>query len=485
MSESSIFPNHFRDASDAMAAMREGAVTSVELTALCFERIKALDESIHAMIVSREKEAMTEAVAADQRRAAGEDLPLLGLPVSVKEAFNIEGLPTTWGLPEFAHHLAAEDAGVVRSLKAAGAIIIGKTNVPVMLGNYEAENPVYGRTNNPYDPDRTPGGSSGGSAAALASGQTFLECGSDLGGSIRQPAHSCGVFGIKPTWGIIPQDGHLPPFIPAEASSFIDSPAVSQIPAVGPMARSARDLALALPLLARPRGKMSRAYRWEMPVAPQEQLSDFRIGYVLDHPAATPEVHVGAKLSDLIHELERAGVKMKEGWPEGIDPLHIRDLRFYLRAAMDFILPPEERRARIEDALKGPEFPAGDLELLLKRGLADRVPERISRLIEAEHLQAIWEDYFSEYDLFLTPVQNETAFFHGKIRDEAIEAAHFWWAAPSVLSFPAAVAPLGLAADGLPVGVQIMGPLYADSIPIKFSQLLEVEGLAGFVPPLI
>jgi amidase len=471
------------DATAALASLREGHISSQELLRLCFERIDQARESINAVVVDRREEALADARAADAARARGDDRPLLGLPVTLKEAFDVAGLPTTWGLPEYAATLKEEDSEVAHSLRDAGAVILGKTNVPVMLATYHSQNPVYGRTFNPYDRSRTPGGSSGGAAAALAASHTFLECGSDLGGSIRQPADSCGVFGIKPTWGLISQRGHVPPMVPHHLAGFVDSPATGQLAAVGPMARSARDLELALGILARPTGPASRAFSLQLPAPRGNALADFRVGYVLDHRSAPVDSVVGTMHRRLIESLRLAGMDLKEGWPEGVDPDHMRDLRFYLRAGMDVFIPPEEIAARVERGLAGPEFPSGDFQALLDRGLADNLPARVTREFERDRYRKTWDDYFSRVDVFLMPVQTHTAFARNEIDEATTFADHLWWAPATLLGTPAVVAPVGVADDGLPVGIQIMGAQYDDATPIAFARALENSGLAGFVPP--
>ncbi|MEM6731411.1 MAG: amidase family protein, partial [Myxococcota bacterium] len=323
---------YFADATSLMAAMRAGAVSSVELTQMYLDRIDALQPTIHAIAIDMREQALEHAKAADASRRAGEDKPLLGLPMTVKESFDIAGQVSSWGNPEFKDAVMSEDSEVVRRLRNAGAVLMGKTNVPVMLSTYEAENPIYGRTNNPYDASRNPGGSSGGAAAALASGQTGLECGSDLGGSIRQPAYSCGLYGLKPTWGVISQRGHVPPMLPREAAHLVDSPTLSQMPACGPLARSANDIELAMRVLGGTRGSMGRAYRWQWPKPRAVELENFRVGFVFDHPAASPDENVAPMLQKLLNELQRAGANVVEGWPAGIDPIRLRDLRFYHRA---------------------------------------------------------------------------------------------------------------------------------------------------------
>src|SRR5947209_4112536 len=204
----------YRDARALVAALARREISALELTNAAIARIEALDGKLNAVVVRDFDNARAAAVAADQALAGGERKPLLGIPMTVKEAFNVAGLPTTWGLPSAKGRLVADDALAVQRLKAAGAIILGKTNVPLMLADWQSYNDVYGTTNNPWDVGCTPGGSSGGAAASLAAGFVPLELGSDIGGSLRAPAHFCGVYAHKPTHSVVPLRGHTPPTRP-------------------------------------------------------------------------------------------------------------------------------------------------------------------------------------------------------------------------------------------------------------------------------
>ena len=202
----------FATAIELAAAIRNKEASSLELTDMYIERVERYDGQTNAVVVHDFERGREAAKAADSALAKGESAgPLHGVPMTVKEAFNVTGLPTTWGIPELRDNIASEDADYVQRLKGAGAVIFGKTNVPLNLGDFQSFNDIYGTTNNPWDLTRTPGGSSGGSSAALAAGLTALEAGSDIGGSIRNPAHYCGVYGHKPTWGIVSDEGHALP----------------------------------------------------------------------------------------------------------------------------------------------------------------------------------------------------------------------------------------------------------------------------------
>ena len=232
---------HYQSATELMTRLDAREVGARELLEHFLDRVERHNQAINAIIWQDADRARAEANASDRRRAAGEATgPLDGLPVTVKESFDLTGSPTTWGVPEYRDNIADTDSAVVEKYRAAGAVVFGKTNVPLMLSDWQSFNSLHGTCSNPWDLTRTPGGSSGGSAAALAAGLTGLDAGSDIGASIRNPAHYCGVFGHKPTWEIVSGRGQALP----------GDHAPTDIAVVGPLARSASDLKLALGLLA-------------------------------------------------------------------------------------------------------------------------------------------------------------------------------------------------------------------------------------------
>ena len=268
----------FRTAGDLVTALANRKISARELLDAAISRIEALDPKINAVVVRDFDRARAAADAADAALARGERRPLLGLPMTVKEHFNIAGLPTTWGNPKFKNWQPEADALVVQRLKSAGAVILGKTNVPIRLGDWQSYNEVYGTTNNPWNLERTPGGSSGGSAAALAAGFVPLEFGSDIGGSLRAPAHFCGVFSHKPSLDLVPQRGSGPPQTPAV-------PVRGDLAVIGPMARSAADLARELAIVAGPDELAEGVgYKLALPPPRHDKLADFRVLVIDAHP---------------------------------------------------------------------------------------------------------------------------------------------------------------------------------------------------------
>ena len=223
------------------------------------------------------------------------------------------GVRTTAGSLALKNHIPKEDAVVVARLRAAGAVIVGLTNVPLMAGDVQTFNEVFGTTNNPWDLTRTPGGSTGGGAAALAAGLSFISIGSDIGGSIRTPAHFCGVYGHKPSLGVIPPRGHIPPppGVPIPPSN---------LNVVGPLARSAADLKLVLEVLGGPDPEEAIAYSWSLPPARRTRLTDYRLGYVVDDPLCPISSDVKDVILKAIDALHEVGVHLEEGWPTDVDP---------------------------------------------------------------------------------------------------------------------------------------------------------------------
>jgi amidase len=448
----------FSTATDAADAVRRKAASSRELTEAMLERIDEVNPKLGAVVELRAEQALSEADAADRSAADG---PLHGVPITVKDALNVTGLHTTWGSPAFKNYVADWDATVVARLKRAGAIIVGKSNVHFMLADFaQTFNDVYGRTNNPWDLDRVPGGSSGGSAAAVAAGMTFLDYGSDLVGSIRIPAAFCGVYGIKPSVGTVPLTGLQPPGPPAAPSETL------YMSNIGPLARSAADLRTALAVTA---GPETPAYSYRLLPPRRSQLQDFRIGVVLDDENVPVSSEVGDLLSGAVDALAHAGVTIVEGWPEGVDPAAQADaFNYHVQLFFAFAQP-------------GGGFP------------------RLSELIEYENRRmasrAAWNRYFSEIDVFLCPVNFTPAFPHDPRPfeqrtvptpegDRPYDAQPFWISHASLPGLPAVSAPIGRTEDGLPVAAQLIGPLYEDDTAITFAELMAAV-IGGYErPPL-
>src|ERR687897_727775 len=329
----------FQSATDAAQAIRRKELSSRELTEMLLARIDRVNPEVNAVVELRREAALQEAAADDEATARGDDVgPLHGVPMTIKDSFNVAGLHTTWGNPAFADFIADWDATVVQRLKRAGAIIVGKTNVAFMLGDFgQTANDLFGVTKNPWDAMRTPGGSSGGTAAALSAGMTFLEYGSDLVGSIRIPASFCGVYGLKPSAGIVPLGGFQPPGPPSPLSEM------TYMSAVGPLGRNPRDLRTALSVTAGPETQSAKAYSWALSPPRFARLEEFRVGVMLDHEHAPVSGEVAALLSETVEALARAGATVVEGWPEGVDPVrNYESFGFHVQSFFAFQEPGED-----------------------------------------------------------------------------------------------------------------------------------------------
>lgn len=448
----STTPNAFDSATQLAAAIRSGDITASEALELYLERIEESNPELNAVVALDVEGARARALEADEALNRGDDWgPLHGVPFTVKDTTNVAGLPTTIGSPEFADFVPEENAVSVQRLIDAGAIVFGKTNVPLLAGDWQTYNDVYGTTNNPWDVTRTPGGSSGGAAAALAAGLTGFEVGDDLAGSLRVPAHFCGVYSHMPTVGLIPMEGHFSRFAvppPPDPPGFI-------LGTIGPMARSAEDLDLLLGIL----GGTAAA---NLPAPRGDALSDYRVGAWLTDSGLETDAQVLTVLESLVAELENAGVSV-----DAVAP--IADLQQYavnhrqLRFALTGRLPlPEEE---------------------LNALLADR-----------EAVQQQWSAFFEDYDLLLAPVTPVVAIEHDQegisltrtiiVNGEEVEyqSLDVWASLAGYATLPVTTAPLGLSSSGLPVAVQIIGPSMEDRSTLDFAAKLG-QRIGGFERP--
>jgi len=472
----------FAPALTAARAIRDGEVSSVKLTRAVFERIDRHNPAINAFAYLLRDEALKRAQEMDNALASGRILgPLHGVPVTVKESFGVAGYPCTWGLEDLRNSKAPANSDVVERLLGSGVVLIGATNAPQALADVQTYNDFYGTTNNPWDVRRTPGGSSGGSAAALAAGFGYLSVGSDIGGSIRQPASFCGIFGHKPTLDIVSDIGHEP-------GGRRVSPGFSTLLAVcGPMARDAGDLLASMEILAGPNGAASKAWTWKVPPPRAHTLADFRVGYVLDDPWTPVSSDVKPALAGAIRVLERAGAKLKPGWPAGFSIVDLDETYRYMTRAFEFSMVPEGDKPAERARLRRSADPRARAAFA---SFADWQVRNLKRL----DFRAQWQAYFEEVDVFLSPVVFTAAFVHDHREPKAsrrIETPeglrNYWdtlrWIEPATLTgCPATVAPVGRTTSGLPVGIQVMGPYLEDATPITFAGLLSTE-FGGFAPP--
>jgi len=476
------------DAADLIAALDAGSVSAVELTTAAIERIERLDGDLNAVCVRDFDRALDAARAADTARAAGDRRPLLGIPMTVKESFDVAGLPTTWGVRAFKDHVAAADALSVARLRAAGAVLLGKTNVPVGLGDFQSYNPIYGTTSNPWDRSRTPGGSSGGSAAALAAGFGALSIGSDIGGSLRIPAHFTGVYAHKPSVDLLPLRGHTFPGLPPLAYE-------RDLGVMGPMARSAADLARLVGLLSDP-DETTRgiAYRTALRPPRHDDLASFRVLVLDSHPLVPVSSEVRAAIDDLATRLSAAGAAVRREHAGLPDQAEIaRTYMRLLQASIAASYPDELYRSAAAAAAR---FDDDDTSLVAERARGVVLSYRdwlAADGVRTRH-RAAWRELFAEIDIVVAPVFSTPALRHDQsahqwAREISIDGtAHdyndqlVWAANATEAGLPSTAVPVTRSAAGLPIGVQLIGPLFEDYTPIRFAELLERE-FGGFVAP--
>ena len=451
---------YFKSASELAGAIQRGEITSTELLDLYLDRIRNYNGDINAVVAMDPDASRARAAQADRALAEGRVWgPLHGLPMTVKDVFEVVGMPATSGDPVLKQYIPKRNAIAVQRLIDAGAIIFGKTNVPYHAQDIQSFNQIYGTTNNPWDLSRTPGGSSGGSAAALAAGFTPLELGSDIAGSVRFPAHYTGVFGHKPTFGIVPRYGHIPP-MPDRVPKHI----MPMIPlfVVGPLARSADDLDLALEVLNTP-GKGDESRNTVELLPPRKQrFRDYRVAvwFADDDPAAELDTDVLATLQRVVEKLRDAGLEIDEQARPGIDLLKDRQLWLDIYYKM-----------------VGRALPLDEMTVEKQK-----------------KQQAMWAAFFDSYDVLLAPVAPTAAFPHdheGGLQTRSLEVngrkkpmlnSMAWTLMAVVSGLPATVAPVGLSDSGLPVGIQIIGARFEDRTTIAFARgLSEITG--GFAAP--
>ena len=461
-------------------------MSSRELLDLYLDRIGTADPALNAVVTLDVEEARRLAGEVDEALARGEAVgPLHGLPMTVKDTLETSGIPTTAGSPALADHVPARDATAVARLKAAGAVVFGKTNCPLYGGDAQSYNDVFGTTGNPWALDRSPGGSSGGAAAALAAGLTALELGSDIGGSVRNPAHYCGIYGHKPSFGIIPTRGHIPP--PPGALSPVD------LAVVGPLGRAAEDLALALDVLAGPDESDGSAWRLDLPPARGRTPADYRVAVWLDDPACSIDGNVGDVLSDVTDALALAGVAIDDRRRPGFELAEAH--RTYQRLLYGVTAAGLANSVYATLLAKAEEL-APDDDRRNARYLRDATARHRDWLAaneERARYRERWGDFFRDYDILLCPTVPTTAIphDHSNINHRTItvngETRDYWdqiiWPGMASMSgLPATVAPVGPASDGLPVGIQIVGPYLADRSTIDFARRL-ADTVGGYEPP--
>uniref|UniRef100_A0AC62AEA1 Umgsp2 n=4 Tax=uncultured bacterium TaxID=77133 RepID=A0AC62AEA1_9BACT len=426
---------------ETAAAIAGGSMTALEACDAAIARIEQRDGPINAVVVRDFDRARDAAKAADAEIAAAVRKPLLGVPMTIKESFDIAGLPTSWGFAEHADHIATADSLVVSRLKAAGAVFLGKSNIPVGLADWQSVNPNYGRTNNPHDHSRSAGGSSGGAAAALAAGMVPLEYGSDIGGSIRVPAHFCGVWGLKTTFDAVSLEGH---YFPRTDSAKAD------LSVVGPMARTPADLALALDITS----------KVPLPQSRIANLSGLRILLLTAHPETVADSATISAVERAAAACEASGATVATSSPD---------------------LP--DLSALVADYTRM-------LLVVLARGLAPEGTEPVSlnawyaMLDDQARMMRAFDRLFESFDAIFCPVLGTTAFAHSDEPDWAKRslsidggiapfAAQLGWISMATYGgMPALSMPLGADGNGLPINLQIITRNWSDHDAIRIGALV-------------
>ncbi|RXT54220.1 amidase [Bradyrhizobium betae] len=486
---SSALPRQFQSATKWLAELRDRRIGAVELLQLHLKQIEKHNPRLNLVVAQDIEGALAAARQADNKKS---DLPPLhGLPMTVKDSFEATGMPTTCGFPFLADHRPTHDADAVAQLKNAGAIVFGKTNLPTGAGDHQSFNPLFGTSRNPWDTSKCVGGSSGGSAAALASGMTPLELGSDIAGSIRVPAHFCGVYGHKPSFGIVSIRGHIPPLPGGDA--FVD------MGVAGPLARSAEDLELALDVLVGAGDSASKAWSVAIPQSRHERLDGFRVAAWIDDGYALDD-GCRAQLHDYIDALREAGARVTIGARPEIDLSEAFETFFVTLNAVIAAMSPQDMMEAVHAKAKERAEAGDPYAAIIERSVQMSHSEFVGWSRQRVKLMAAWARFFESYDVLLCPANTTTAFDHDHSHAELGQLAatmrkisaggserpyadQFQWSSMAAAAdLPATAIPTGRFVDGLPVGLQVIGPALEDRTPIRFAQLVEKQ-LGGFVRP--
>ena len=475
----------FLSAGELARKIRDKEISSLELTDHFINRIEQLDDNINAVVVRDFDRALAAASKADKELAKGNIAGSLhGVPVTVKEAFNIAGLATTWGIPMLKDNIADADADVVKRVRQAGAVFMGKTNVPYGLGDIQTYNDIYGVTNNPWDLSSSPGGSSGGSAAALAAGLSALEIGSDMAGSIRVPAHFCGLYSHKPTWGIVPNQGHALPGV-------IASP---DLGVVGPMARSVEDLRLAMDLLGGAQPLNQPGWQLRLPRPDKNSLEEYKVAIWPGYEIAQVDEETAARVVGVGETLANLGATVSAQALPDIDFRKNQEIFLNLMWPLTSAGIPDKQY--LDACQLAASIPADDVSDAAIAARARVLSHRdwLRHNNRREYLRYAWRDFFNEWDILICPVFSVPAFNHDhspieqrKLIVNGVPQSYFqpmFWAGVSTVSYlPSTVFPTGLTQHGLPIGLQVISAEYKDYVTIDFASLLTRQTGGFQIPP--
>ncbi len=446
-------------------AISDKRVSATEVVQAHIDRIKEVNPKLNAVVKLVEERAISEAREADEALAKGESVgPLHGVPITIKDSLNTEGIVSTGGTKGRSSFVPDRDATAVARLRAAGAILMGKTNTPELTLDGETDNLIYGRTNNPYDLARSPGGSSGGAAAIVSAAGSPLDIGSDTGGSIRGPAHDCGIAGIKPTSGRVPRTGHIVPY------GMGAQDALTQL---GPMARYVEDLTLALGIIAGPDMEDPAIVPAPLGDPALVDIKTLKIATHSNNGLVDPTPETTEAVSRAAAALSEAGVSVTEDVPEALK----RSTDLYDR------LESIDGRTWVRRMLKK----AGTTEVgdLLTKMLAEAKmgsSEQFSKLLEElDEYRSLMLQFMANYDALLVPSISHPAVLHGESHNEEY-SDYSHTSAYNLTGWPGAVVRGGTSPEGMPIGVQVVARPWREDVALALAQHLETA-LGGWQPP--
>ncbi|MEQ1700094.1 MAG: amidase [Ilumatobacteraceae bacterium] len=474
---------NFLPASTLAEMIRTGETTSRQAVEASFAQIRNHNPTYNAIVTSNEAHALAQADQADRATRDGEPCgPLHGVPITIKDTYRVKGWRTTAGYLPLKDHVPDTDAVAVQLLKEAGAVIVGRTNTPTLALDMQTVNPIFGTTNNPWDVTRTPAGSSGGCATALATGMTSLSLGSDLAGSIRLPASFCGVYGLKPTHGVVSFEGHIVP-LPGQTNGY------RTMAVAGPLARSVDDLALALDVLTQPTPHDRNVAPLLADLGGDVDISKLKIAWTDNFGGVPVSNEIKEQLHAFVNKLAQAGAAVHKTEPHGMDYNEIWETWGRFVGAQDNYDMSNLKRS---------------IGHLLSKGTVKGIPMQrhivgptsVEKLMQAFERQSNYitkmDNFLSEYDVWLCPVSATTAFTHHghskmlgdfKIYNTPLQVdgvdIHYYVATQSYTTIfsatnsPVVSMPIGLGQSGLPVNIQVAGKRYSDRRLLKVAKVLE------------
>ena len=473
----------YGSATAMLRALDDGVVSAIELLGLHLERIERFNPTLNAIVTPDFDNARRTAEMADAGRARGLSGGLLGLPLTIKDCIDVAGLVGTAGVPDFADRVPESDSRLAARVRAAGGVIMGKTNVPPYAGDWQSSNPIFGRTNNPWDLGRTPGGSTGGGAAAVAAGLTPLEFGSDIGGSIRVPAAFCGIYGHKPSETAVTRSGHFP-------GSPLPHPA-GVMSVQGPLARTAEDLALALDVVSGPDVGEDVAWRLELPPSRHDSLANFRVAVLPNVGWLPVDDEIIEAQERLVEFLRSSGACVEETQPGVFGDLSTHHEVYSSILGLMTSSGSAEERSHLANNMRA----TGDqFQIAMARGIEATGLDLMTWLAQRERFREAYREFFDDWDVLIAPVTLTPAFPHtdapwpqrtldvnGREVDYGLQTVY-----PAVATLcgqPATAFPVGMTRSGLPIGLQAIGPYLEDHTPIRFASLLEGEFMGLRSPP--